>query len=788
MSKAHLYRATASILVASLSVAIASPAVAEDEASPVQTADGSFASSNPNLNEWTLINLQATDTAAALDGAGVKVAVLDGEADCRNTALAGHCIFNPIAGATYSRYNAHGTHVSGIVGGNPFGVAPSATILNYGVFSDAGWVATGTKLSDAWKSAYNAGAQISSMSFGCTRKALCFSDYELNTIASTSLPMLFVKAAGNDGSDLVNESTYLSASTAAAALDKILIVGSVNAAGTISTFSNRPGNGCLLAQSTTCSSELSWKNHFLVAPGEAIYSSLPNYTFGYMSGTSMATPVVAGVAALLQARWPFLKNYPETVAKILLTSATDLGQPGVDSVYGYGLINAAAAFQASGSVTIVSPISSTTSSTGSTSTSKSTGSGGKKRAKGGSPKAASVTGGSFARLGSVLENVTVFDGFGRDFRWGETGTLTIRHDIDTPDLPSRRIAGAFTQNSWSPSLFSAHPSAQAFAYYGSRADAPGVTRLAAPSLRLGFDLPLGSAAVDVRLTGAASPKADFAFDPAMRPLAFFASSDLAAGSLVTNVVVPVGADRRLMVYGIAATGTVAADPNNQMVGSEQRRDLQYVGLGRSETATNKNNGIGVGLWQKAGPSAVVGFNLSLIRQKRGFYDATLDVAGLEKPTYVVNAGAAVSTSSAGWDFYLSGEVSRLTMSSAGQPIGFSPTTLVSAEAGVSKSAVLVRGSGLADSIRASLVVPPRAVGGNLRLSYMTPTADGMDVMATQRQIGVRQLGHRAARFEAGYQLSSSSRWSLDLTSGIDLERTTGQKRAAEGFIAFKTAL
>ena len=778
---------TGVLMIGSCSVvssqALANDAPNVDAANVDQTAIGSFSTSNPNLNEWTLINLNATDTASALDGSGVIVAVLDGEADCRNTALVGRCVFEPVSGGTYSNYAAHATHVSGIVAGNPFGIAPAATILDYGVFADSGWVATGTRLSDTWKSAYSAGAQISSMSFGCTRKALCFSDYELATISSTSLPMLFVKAAGNDGSYLVNETTSLSASVATAALNKILIVGSVNASGIISTFSNRPGTGCLLPQSaTTCAPALSWMNHFLVAPGEAIYSSLPNNTFGYMSGTSMATPVVAGVAALLQERWPFLKNSPETVAKILLTSATDLGAPGVDPIYGYGLLNAGAAFVASGSVTIITPISTPISTTPGT-TSPST-----RPKKKSSAKVASVSGGSFSQLGSVLGGVTVFDQFGRDFRWDQTGTLDVQSNLEMMQMPSRRMLGAFTQDSWAPALFASTPRAASFAFYGSHADAPGLAPLAAPSLRMGVDIPMGKAALQLRLTGDTSPRADFAFDPSMRPLTFFASTDLAAGSVVTNMLVPVGRDTRLMVYGIAGTGPVAAVGDSSIFNADARRSLTSLNMIKSGAAKSTNNGIGVGLWKHGDSGTVVGLNLSLIRQNHGFYDAAIDVTGFDQPTYIVNAGAALSKESGGWDFYLSGEVSHLPTTSSGQAIGFSPTTLVSGEVGMSRSGILFRGLGTKDSLRASFSLPPRAIAGSLRLNYMTPTADGMDIAPIARGISVAELGHKAARFEAGYQVSAASRWSIDFSGGVDLERTFGQKRAAEGLIALKTML
>ena len=63
-----------------------------------------------------------------------------------------------------------------------------------------------------------------------------------------------------------------------------------------------------------------------------------------MSGTSMAAPIVTGAVALLHSYWGHLKNNPQATASILFESATDLGAPGVDAVYGHGLLNIQAAF------------------------------------------------------------------------------------------------------------------------------------------------------------------------------------------------------------------------------------------------------------------------------------------------------------------------------------------------------------------------------------------------------------------------------------------------------------
>ena len=61
--------------------------------------------------------------------------------------------------------------------------------------------------------------------------------------------------------------------------------------------------------------------------------------YGHMSGTSMAAPIVTGTVALLHSYWGHLKNNPQATASILFESATDLGAPGVDAVYGHGLLN-----------------------------------------------------------------------------------------------------------------------------------------------------------------------------------------------------------------------------------------------------------------------------------------------------------------------------------------------------------------------------------------------------------------------------------------------------------------
>jgi subtilisin family serine protease len=91
----------------------------------------------------------------------------------------------------------------------------------------------------------------------------------------------------------------------------------------------------------------------VVAPGVGIYSTLPNNTYGSLSGTSMATPHVAGVVALMWSAVPGLRGDIDDTEAILRNTATPLtsgqtcgGVPGSsvpNNTYGYGLVNAQAA-------------------------------------------------------------------------------------------------------------------------------------------------------------------------------------------------------------------------------------------------------------------------------------------------------------------------------------------------------------------------------------------------------------------------------------------------------------
>ena len=93
----------------------------------------------------------------------------------------------------------------------------------------------------------------------------------------------------------------------------------------------------------------------LTAPGLRIYSTIVDEGTGaqgyaHASGTSSSAPVVSGALALLKSRWQSMPM--EVIRAILLTTATDLGDAGVDDIYGWGLVNVGKAITLQGNVTL----------------------------------------------------------------------------------------------------------------------------------------------------------------------------------------------------------------------------------------------------------------------------------------------------------------------------------------------------------------------------------------------------------------------------------------------------
>jgi subtilisin family serine protease len=94
------------------------------------------------------------------------------------------------------------------------------------------------------------------------------------------------------------------------------------------------------------------KDFCLAAPGVNIVTTGNNGSYQTVSGTSFAAPHVSGAVAVLMSAFPNLT--PEQVVDLLLTTATDLGDAGVDDVYGRGLVNLDAATKPQGTTSVAS--------------------------------------------------------------------------------------------------------------------------------------------------------------------------------------------------------------------------------------------------------------------------------------------------------------------------------------------------------------------------------------------------------------------------------------------------
>jgi thermitase len=186
--------------------------------------------------------------------------------------------------------NGHGTHVAGTIGartGNGQGVA--GTSWNSGLMAlrtmSAAGVGTVANFVQAFRYAASKGARIVNLSFGSPG----FSRAEQDAIAAAP-GVLFVTAAGNGGADGIgDDNDRFPEYPCAYPLSNIVCVAATNIRDQL-TFSSNYGAATV----------------DLAAPGDSILSTWPGGGYQYSSGTSMATPHVAGAAALLLAARPDL--------------------------------------------------------------------------------------------------------------------------------------------------------------------------------------------------------------------------------------------------------------------------------------------------------------------------------------------------------------------------------------------------------------------------------------------------------------------------------------------------
>lgn len=288
--------------------------------------------------QWAFDALDFESTWSTTTGDNLCVAILDTGVQVDHPDLAGHIAATwDATGQGVADGHGHGTHVAGIIAATPnngigvAGAAPGVQLMiakvltNQGTGSDA-WTANGL----VW--AVDNGARVVNLSLGAScpqfDSAPCQSTAMQSAIAyAQSHDVVVVAAAGNNGdpTNPPNNPQYGYWSWPAAFSWPIAVAATTNT-NTRSSFSTQGGYVDV------------------AAPGSSILSTFKGSSYASMSGTSMATPYITALVALLRAAHP--QETATQIAQRITSTATDLGDPGPDPSFGYGLADPGAAMAA----------------------------------------------------------------------------------------------------------------------------------------------------------------------------------------------------------------------------------------------------------------------------------------------------------------------------------------------------------------------------------------------------------------------------------------------------------
>jgi thermitase len=255
---------------------------------------------------------------------GAKIAVIDSGIDTDHADLVGHIdtanskCFGLLCLQGYQDDNGHGTHTAGTAAGatnNGTGIAGvsfNSPIQVLKVCNIAGTCNTADVVS-AINWARTHGAQVITMSLGGGGTATM----QTAVTQAYNAGVVIVAAAGNDGNATLNYP---------AAYAEVISVAATDSNDARASFSNANADV------------------ELAAPGVNVLATYNDGAYTTMSGTSMATPHVAGLAALLRSQNPSWTNVQ--VRNRMNACADDLGAAGRDPQFGYGRINLARALGA----------------------------------------------------------------------------------------------------------------------------------------------------------------------------------------------------------------------------------------------------------------------------------------------------------------------------------------------------------------------------------------------------------------------------------------------------------
>lgn len=275
-----------------------------------------------NLREyqWYLSELHIDEAHAISTGGGQVVAIIDTGVDGNHPALTGKLLPGvgigddaPAEGATDVAPQGHGTAMATIIAaeGDLLGVAPSVKILPVSL----GDRITSDEMAEGIRWAVDHGATVVNLSLGATQAGAASAAESDAVSYALAHDVVVVAAAGNakeQGRQVHSPGN---------------IPGVVTVAGT-----DRDGG--------------SWEGSaygpqvVVAAPAQEIAGGVPPYvadeSYQLIDGTSAAAALVSGTAALVRAKYPQLDA--ANVVNRLMSSASDVGEPGRDDQYGFGII------------------------------------------------------------------------------------------------------------------------------------------------------------------------------------------------------------------------------------------------------------------------------------------------------------------------------------------------------------------------------------------------------------------------------------------------------------------
>ena len=327
----------------------ASAAVRQDRQESGEFAGSAIADGIRDSQQWVLDMLRVETAWSVTQGSGVTVAVIDSGVNPDVSDLAGSVITGPdYTGVTTSpasgNWGVHGTWMASLIAGHGHdgglsgvvGIAPEARILSirvipdrqdphYGKYEREPETVIQQSLADGIAYAVAHGARVISMSIGYSAPSGLVRQ-ELQKAYDRGV--VVIASAGNSGGPADSSRGGEAPESFPANYPGVISVGAVKSTGAVAGFS---------------SDNLSVQ---VAAPGVLVPAQGRDGQYWYVSGTSPACALVAGVAALIESRYPGLA--PDLVASALTSTTTDRPPGGYDSQVGFGIVDAAAALAKAG--------------------------------------------------------------------------------------------------------------------------------------------------------------------------------------------------------------------------------------------------------------------------------------------------------------------------------------------------------------------------------------------------------------------------------------------------------